>query len=159
MAINEKQKKLIERIGVFYEHKGMQPLVGKIMGLLLVHENAEATFDEIVEILGVSKSAVSNALNFLQAKNYIVYTTKIGERRRFFSLKVKDLKSDLEQELEHIAEIQRFLLEVLSIRPKSTKEFNDRIKDFCDFLEFFRNEIPLLFERFKKTTKTIKFIT
>lgn len=153
MVINEKQKELIERIGVFYEHKGMQPLVGKIMGLLLVHEKAEAAFDEIVEILGVSKSAVSNALNFLQAKNYIHYTTKIGERKRYFSLRVKDMKSDFEQELEHIAEIQRFLLEVLSIRPDSTQEFNDRIRDFCDFLEFFRNKIPFLFERFRNQRK------
>lgn len=149
MEVNEKQKELIERIGVFYERKGMQPLVGKIMGLLLVHEQAEATFDEIVEILGVSKSAVSNALTFLQAKNYVIYTSKLGERKRYFSLKSTDWKADFEQELEHIADIQKFLQEVLTIRPAETQEFNGRLKDFCDFLEFFRNEIPALFERFK----------
>ncbi|MDF2157035.1 hypothetical protein [Algoriphagus sp. CAU 1675] len=149
MEVNEKQKELIERIGVFYERKGMQPLVGKIIGLLLVHEQAEAAFDEIIETLGVSKSAVSNALTFLQAKNYVIYTSKLGERKRYFTLKSTDWKADFEQELEHIADIQRFLEEVLAIRPGETQEFNDRLRDFCDFLEFFRNEIPSLFERFK----------
>lgn len=150
MVLTERQKELIERIGVFHEHKGMQPLVGRIIGLMLVHENAEVTFDEIVELLGVSKSAVSNALTFLQAKERVTYHTKPGDRKRYFALKVNDWRADFEKELINIAEIQKFINEVLETRKDRNSEFCTRMHDFSNFLEFFRKEIPVLFERFKK---------
>lgn len=71
--LNEKKLELIERIGVFHERRGMQPLMGRILGLLLVLDEAEATFDEIIEYLNVSKSAVSNALNILQLQGHIAF--------------------------------------------------------------------------------------
>lgn len=148
--LTEKQKELIERIGVFHEHKGMQPLVGRIIGLLLVKENAEATFEEIVEELGVSKSAVSNALTFLQAKERITYHTKPGDRKRYFSMKLGDWRIDFEKELLNIAEIQKFLNEVLETHKNQKTEFCCQMKDFSNFLDFFRNEVPAMFERFKK---------
>ncbi|MEP0714130.1 MAG: MarR family transcriptional regulator, partial [Algoriphagus sp.] len=98
MILTTRHKELIERIGVFHEHKGMQPLVGRIIGLLLIHEEGEVSFDEIVEHLGVSKSAVSNALTFLQAKDRCVYSTRPGDRKRYFALKVSDWKKDFQQE-------------------------------------------------------------
>jgi DNA-binding transcriptional regulator GbsR (MarR family) len=150
MVLTEKHKELIERIGVFHEHKGMQPLVGRIIGLLLLHEEGEVSFDEIVENLGASKSAVSNALTFLQAKGRCVYSTRPGDRKRYFALKVSDWKEDFEQELENLAEIQKFIDEVLEVRTEKNPEFNSRMKDFSDFLGFFKKEIPALFERFKK---------
>lgn len=150
MVLSEKQKELIERIGVFHEHKGMQPLVGRIMGLLLVHDDAEATFEEIVELLGVSKSAVSNALTFLQAKDRVIYTTKPGDRKRYFKLKVNDWRAEFERDLLKIAEIKTFVDEVLEERGDKGSEFCTRMKDFSNFLEFFKQEVPSLFERFKK---------
>ncbi|MEB2784051.1 GbsR/MarR family transcriptional regulator [Algoriphagus persicinus] len=150
MILTERHKELIERIGVFHEHKGMQPLVGRIIGLLLVHEEGEVSFDEIVENLGVSKSAVSNALTFLQAKGRCVYSTRSGDRKRYFALKVSDWREDFAQELENIAEIQKFIDEVLEVRTDKNPEFNCKMRDFSNFLCFFKKEIPTLFERFKK---------
>ncbi|EAZ82666.2 GbsR/MarR family transcriptional regulator [Algoriphagus machipongonensis] len=150
MILTEKHKELIERIGVFHEHKGMQPLVGRIIGLLLVHEEGEVSFDEIVEQLGVSKSTVSNALTFLQAKGRCVYSTRPGDRKRYFALKVSDWREDFEKELQNIAEIQKFIDEVLEVRTEKNPEFNCRMRDFSNFLCFFKQEIPSLFERFKK---------
>jgi len=150
MVLTEQHKELIERIGVFHEHKGMQPLVGRIIGLLLVHEEGEVYFDKIVENLGASKSAVSNALTFLQAKGRCVYSTRPGDRKRYFALKVSDWKEDFEQELENLAEIQKFIDEILEVRTEKNVEFNCRIRDFSDFLGFFKKEIPGLFERFQK---------
>lgn len=149
MNLSEKQRELIEKIGVFHEHKGMQPLVGRIIGLLLVHENAEVTFEEIVEDLGVSKSAVSNALNFLQAKERIVYHTKPGDRKRYFQLKIQNWSEELEREILEITKFKEFIDEVLSERGKRNVEFNSCLKDFSNFLVFFKNEIPLLLKKFK----------
>ncbi|MDI1323350.1 MAG: hypothetical protein PSV36_11415 [Algoriphagus sp.] len=150
MNLSEKQRELIERIGVFHEHKGMQPLVGRIIGLMLVHEDAEVTFEEIVEDLGVSKSAVSNALNFLQAKERIVYHTKPGDRKRYFKLKIQNWSDELEREIMDITKFKEFIDEVITERGKKHVEFNSCLRDFSNFLVFFKKELPLLFEKFKK---------
>lgn len=149
MVFTEKQKELIERIGVFHEHKGMQPLVGRIIGLLLLHEKGEVTFDEIVDHLVVSKSAVSNALVFLQAKGRVIYKTYPGDRKRYFTLKSNNWKTDFEQEVSKITEIQKFIDEVLEVRSDKNPEFNKNMKDFSNFLAFFKMELPLLLEKYE----------
>ncbi len=148
--LSEKQKELIERIGVFHEHKGLQPLVGRIIGLLLVHENAEATFEEVVELLGVSKSAVSNALTFLQAKDRITYYTKPGDRKRYFTLQMKNWSEELEKEMLEITKMKEFIDDVIKVREGSScTEFKTCLVDFSNFLDFFKNEIPTLFKNFR----------
>jgi DNA-binding transcriptional regulator GbsR (MarR family) len=149
--LSEKQKELIERIGVFHEHKGLQPLVGRIIGLLLVHKEAEATFEEIVEMLGVSKSAVSNALTFLQAKDRITYYTKPGDRKRYFTLQMKNWSEELEKEMLEITKMKEFIDDVIKVREGSScTEFKSCLVEFSNFLDFFKKEIPTIFKNFRR---------
>ncbi|SDZ40855.1 DNA-binding transcriptional regulator GbsR, MarR family [Rhodonellum ikkaensis] len=148
--LNEKQKELIEKIGVIHEQHGMQPLMGRILGLILVIEEAEVTFDDIVAHLNVSKSAVSYALNFLQLQRFVIYRTKPGERKRYFYLDIEDWDQILKKELCNVADINSFFKEVIELRGNAKPEFNNKLKDLCEFLEYLKEEIPLMFERFKK---------
>ena len=61
-TITTEQRYLIERYGVFMGRSHLQPAASRILGLLLISDKPELTFDEIKEALGLSKSAVSNAL-------------------------------------------------------------------------------------------------
>ncbi|MFD2036074.1 GbsR/MarR family transcriptional regulator [Belliella marina] len=149
MALGEKKRGLIERIGVHFECKGMQPLFGRILGLMLLHERAEVTFEEIVEELNVSKSAVSNALTYLQAVNKVVYHTKPGDRKRYFHLPIKDFCTEMEKEMMEIVKVEEVLEEVLIERGDNNSEFNCGLVDFLDFIKFFKKEIPLIFEKYK----------
>lgn len=149
MIYTEKHRELVERIGVFYEHKGIQPLVGRIIGLMMVNEECELTFDEIVGELGVSKSAVSNALNFLQAKETISYHTKPGDRKRYFKLLVGNLEDQFEKDLMSITRVQEFITETLELREDKDSPFCQKLSAFSEFLIFFRAEMPKLFEKFK----------
>ncbi|HSF53421.1 MAG TPA: MarR family transcriptional regulator [Algoriphagus sp.] len=149
--LNEKKLELIERIGVFHERRGMQPLMGRILGLLLVLDEAEATFDEIIEYLNVSKSAVSNALNILQLQGHIAYKTKPGERKRYFYLTLDKWEEAMEKELCDISLISSFMKDVLKERGNVKPDFNHNIKDICNFMEFLRNRVPSLFKEFRKS--------
>ena len=88
MVLKEKQKGLIEKIGIVTEREGMQPAAARIIGLLYVADNPELTFDEILGALRMSKSEASNALNLLLQTNRIEYTTFSGDRKRYFRIKV-----------------------------------------------------------------------
>ena len=60
-----KIRECIEKFGVYYKKTGHQPMVGRLMAYLMLAEPPQKTFEEIVEFLVSSKSAVSNTLNML----------------------------------------------------------------------------------------------
>jgi len=148
MKLTAQQQEIIERIGVFFEKKGNQPILGRIMGLLLVLDEAEATFDEIQEYLSVSKSAVSNALTLLQSLNKVEYTTKPGERKRYFRLKARNWRNDMQDDMQGLFRINALLKEVMAMRSEKNQEFNKCILEFQQFIEFMKEEMPKLIEKY-----------
>lgn len=151
MNLSEKKKEIIERVGVYYEHKGLQPVVGRIVGLLLVAEPAEATFEEIYGELQVSKSAVSTALTFMQAKEMVEYTTKPGDRKRYFKLRLNEWKTNIQKQFDDILDIENLIKEVVVLKENRQSDFCRKLIDIKDFLLFLRKELPLLLDKFEAT--------
>ena len=96
----QKQKELIESIGRDNEKDGFQPVAARIMGLLMVMDKEEYTFDEIVEEMQISKSTVSNALRNLELRGVLEYVTYPGDRKRYFrfvSANISDMIDEVEK--------------------------------------------------------------
>ncbi|ARS34524.1 GbsR/MarR family transcriptional regulator [Pontibacter actiniarum] len=153
MKLSEKQQELIERIGIFHERTGIQPVAGRIMGLLYVSDKPELSFDEIRETLGISKSATSNALNLLQQLNRLNYITFNGDRRRYFRLSLRKWRDSFAKEIDSITDFSVTLQEVVAERTKETVEFNKDIMELAEFLKYLHSEIPLLLKRWEEQKK------
>ena len=151
VPITEKQLRLIEELGVFHEKGGMQPAAARILALLLVSDNTDLAFEEIYETLHLSKSATSNALNFLLSTEKLEYITRPGERRRYFRFKMRGLKEGVHKSLEGITAYNVLLKEVLQLRPESTREFNASLEENSRFLDFMKVELPGLFQKWEAT--------
>ena len=151
--LRENQKKLIERVGVAHEREGLPPAVARILGLLLVADETEHTFEEIQAELGLSKSAVSNALNFLLMSKSIEYITRPGDRKRYFRSALHIWPDHLSVKLKGMLEIKAVLNEVLAQRTPQTEEFNRHLADLLDFMGFMHQEIPLIIEKWKASRK------
>lgn len=95
--LTAKQRELIEKLGVAHEKSGMQPAPGRILGLLLVSDKTELTFEEIQNSLKISKSSTSASLNLLISLNRIEYITYPGVRKRYFRLKIFNWKEDMKR--------------------------------------------------------------
>jgi len=149
MELRQIQKELIEKLGVVNEHDGMTPVEARVLALLIVSDETELTFDEIREMLDISKSATSNALNILQKTNKVEYITKSGDRKRYFRSKLFTWKQDTENKLLGMAHVSNLLKEVLSIRTPKTQKFNKELKDVIDYLDFMQNELSILFQKWK----------
>ncbi len=147
------QKKLIERLGVLHEKGGLQPAPSRVASLLLVSDRPELTFDEIKDALGLSKSATSNAINNLLTANKIDYVTYPEDRKRYFVSKVSSWKDDAEKNLQGFKELTEVLEEVLKQRPGHTTEFNNRLREVIDFLNFLVSKLPELIEEWEHTHK------
>lgn len=149
MKLNDQQKELIERFGVFHEQMGMQPVVGRIMGYLLLSDAGEATFQDFVDDLGISKSAVSNSLNVLQAMNVVDYITKPGDRKRYFRLKKQSFREILESQITKLLKVRELFILVLENRNIKDNEMCQRLHKLTDYFEFMSKEIPQIADRFE----------
>lgn len=149
---------LIEEIGVFFSEGGMKPSTARISALLLVSDKVELTFDEIREILNLSKSATSNGLNFLLSTKRLEYVRKRCDRKRYFRSKIETWKDAFIENFNSLISFTDLLDEVREVRPDETKEFNKAIEDLVSFMKFAQVEMSEIYERWeeKKNLKESK---
>lgn len=148
-VLSDQQKILVEKLGVLNERGGLQPVASRVLALMLVADRTEITFDEIREILSISKSAASNAINLLLNTDKITYITKPGDRRRYFKSSIKSWKNNVQARLAGLEYMSSLFNEVLAQRPAETAEFNKSMKEVIDFLDFMAERIPALYQEFE----------
>jgi DNA-binding transcriptional regulator GbsR (MarR family) len=154
VQLTQEQKELIERMGVFHEQHGIPPMEGRIMSLLIVCDEPELTFDQIRELLGISKSATSSALNMLQLTKRVIYKTKPGDRKRYFTSNIAQWQSGFKDNFQKFFEVIKIMKEALNQRTPNTPEFNKQMAEFIEFTEFLSIEFPRLYlEWSKRNTK------
>lgn len=145
VQLTQEQRELIERMGVFYEHHGIPPMEGRIMSLLIVCDEPELTFDQIRELLGISKSTTSSALNMLQTTQRVVYRTKPGDRKRYFSSNIIRWQEGFTENFQKFFEVIKIMKEALAQRTPETPEFNQQMAEFIEFIEYMSVEFPRLY--------------
>lgn len=152
IKLSDKQLALIEKLGLIFEN-GLQPAAARIAALLLVSDRLELTFDEIRELLNLSKSATSNALNLLLSMQRIEYLTKPGDRKRYFKSNLGDWKENMRVKFLDFEKVHKTMREVLDQRTHSTPEFNQGLEALINLMEFINKEIPVLFRKWELSEK------
>lgn len=147
--LTEKQTELIEKIGIHFE-KTIPPAAARILGLLIVSDQESFSFDEIREVLNLSKSATSNGINFLISVKKIDYFTKSGDRKRYFRWSPKSTIAHFKEGIENILGLSVIFEETLSCK-KEHQSFNfRRLEELTDFMNFLRKEMPAVFLRWEQ---------
>lgn len=149
IQLTDQQKELIERMGVFYEQHGMPPTEARISSLLVVCDATELTFDQIRELLSISKSATSTALNLLLLTQRVTYKTKPGDRKRYFSSNILHWEEGAGDGFKKMLDVITILKEALEQRTPTTPEFNEQLAKFIAFMEYLNSELPRLFEQWR----------
>lgn len=149
MILSEKQKELIEKLGVLNKQNGLPPAECRVWALFLVADEVELTFDEIRETLMLSKSATSNALNTLQLTNNIEYITKLGDRKRYFRCKMNTWVEMTKQNFSKFYDLNIILKEILEIRNPKTESFNQDLKQATDFIDYVHIEFTKSIAKWK----------
>ena len=77
---------LLEMMGeLFRRMHHLSPMAAKILSVLAIEGCVHGlTFEDLIERLGVSKSALSTNIHLLLDKELIYYETKEGKRRKYF---------------------------------------------------------------------------
>ena len=143
----KKQRALIERIGRNNERDGFQPVTARILGLLMVMDKEEYTFDEIVDEMQISKSSASNALRNLELRGVIEYVTYPGDRKRYFrfvSGDINEIIAEIEKRMQQKLHIMQQIIELKknpnSRNAKFLKNVLEGINFFIENLEKLKTE-------------------
>ena len=148
--IEIQRTELVEKIGVFLEKYGYQPIPARIMGLLLATDKPFLTFDEITDKLKVSKSAVSIGLNLLLGTQQIDYITLPGDRKRYFKSRITEWREIFTGLFGFANSVRTLLLEILELRPTSGDNVNKSIEEVIKLIDMLEKEVPRLVTEWDK---------
>ena len=150
MLLTEKQAELLESYGVIQEQFGLSPASARVNALLTVIDKEELTFEEISEILHLSKSATSNAVNNLLTINYIGYRTKLGERKRYFFSRMDQWKDTFRKSLDRFEEYNVVMKQILENRTPKTKVYNEKVEELTRFIDYYSKEATKIIDNWEK---------
>jgi DNA-binding transcriptional regulator GbsR (MarR family) len=140
--IEERRIELVERIGVFLEKYGYQPIPARIIGLLIVTDKPYLTFDEITKSLKVSKSAVSIGINLLLGTQQINYITLPGDRRRYFKSRISEWREIFTGLIGFANAIRSLLLEIIELQNSTGREMSSSLSEVVGLIDMLEKEVP-----------------
>ncbi len=132
-------KIIIDEMGRLFEEFGVNPIVGRIFGVLLSSESPKS-LNEISEILSLSKAAISIQIRVLENMGYCQKLPNSKNRQHFYVLKDNYLKVVYRKRLER-GKLFVEELKALNDKEEDFPDFiNDRIKELIDFNKFMVDE-------------------
>jgi DNA-binding transcriptional regulator GbsR (MarR family) len=126
-----------DHVGRFYARRyAFPPMVGRVLGYLLVCEPPEQSIAELSEALLASRSAITGALEVLERLHVIHRSRAAGERMDRVRLDFSSAKArgfDI-TEYQELGDLAREGLEVLKHAPDERKADALEMAAFADFL-------------------------
>ncbi len=146
----KKQKELIEQIGRENEREGFQPVPARILGLLMVMDKEEYTFEEIVEEMKISKSSASTALKNLEIRGIIEYVTYPGDRKRYFRFVSGDIDGIIDEMENKLKKSQMTITQIIELKKDPNSRNATFLKEVLKGMEFFIKNMEDLKIQYKK---------
>jgi DNA-binding transcriptional regulator GbsR (MarR family) len=150
--IDKDLKQDVENIGIIFERGGFPPMPSRVLGYLLMAEPPYRSFDEIVDFLQASKSAISNALKFLEMQGLVVYITFSGDRKRYFKLNFEKWLSIVNKP-QIVRMFRETMDHILAKRSDQYPEFNRSVEDIRDLYKLIEEELPKIIEKWEASRK------
>ncbi|HTZ10281.1 MAG TPA: hypothetical protein VMB72_14490 [Acidimicrobiales bacterium] len=133
----DEQITFADHVGRFYARRyGYPPMVGRVLGYLLVCEPRDQTIGELSEALLASRTAVTSALNVLERISAIRRSRAAGERMDRVRLDFSSAQSrgfDV-TEYEELRDLSREGLAVLADAPAERRADLVELEAFAGFL-------------------------
>ncbi|WP_282628280.1 GbsR/MarR family transcriptional regulator [Empedobacter sedimenti] len=131
------------------------PLTAKLQAYMVLESSEEGfTFEELLEVFNVSKSSLSNSINYLLSMKHIEYINKINSRKRYFRLNFNYLTEKLDFLFEMISQDIVFTNRIKDHKAKNntlSKNVENRVIDI--YLDHLSQTKQLLEETIQKINK------
>ncbi|WP_334125732.1 hypothetical protein [Empedobacter brevis] len=131
------------------------PLTAKLQAYMVLESNEEGfTFEELLEVFNVSKSSLSNSINYLLSMKHIEYINKINSRKRYFRLNFNYLTEKLDFLFEMISQDIVFTNRIKEHKiANNTLSKNEKNRVIDIYLDHLNQTKELLDETIQKINK------
>ncbi|WP_027127555.1 GbsR/MarR family transcriptional regulator [Gelidibacter mesophilus] len=152
--IRNDKENLVERLGVFMEQKEqIAPVAARILAYIILTGKSGTTFEDLVNDLCASKSTISTHLNHLADLKRILYFTKTGDRKKYYTINEDSIIQNIDTMMESWIQQKELHLEIKAHKEK-TNQLSDA--DGSKFnLDFHDNYIEFL-DEVTKSVSTLK---
>ncbi len=128
------KQSLLDLYALTFKEDNYPPVAGKILGLFYISNPKYFTFEELMEEVGASKSAISKALKLLLERGDVNFTILKGsKRRRHFYLDTEGIVDSLQRLVDAYTMQTELLQETLTIRNEENEEMNLFITNLIKF--------------------------
>lgn len=139
-----------DHAGRFYARRyGLPPMVGRLLGYLMVCEPANPTIAGLADDLLASRSAIAGAIKTLEAMRLVQRTRTAGERMDRVQIDINSPNATgLDPgEYREVGELAREGLEMLAGAPLERRAVLSEMAAFSDFLV---EQIPLFGQKWEE---------
>ena len=144
----KKKSELVEKLGVHIEGKdNLAPVAARILAFIILTGKAGTTFEDLLINLCASKSTISTHLNHLHDLKKVVYFTKPGDRKKYFTINQDAIVLSIDTMIESWAIQKDLHLEIKTYKESANSTFSEEVPKF-DLL-FHDNYIKFLDEATK----------
>jgi hypothetical protein len=136
MSIDD-DRAFADETGRYYARRfGMAPMVGRLLGWLMLCDPPEQTAAELSDAMGVSRSAIGAVVSLLEGWSYIQRSRVPGQRAERIRLHPDVWTRALDDPSEYVeqAALARHGLEVLGDVPPQRRARLLEVAALCDFL-------------------------
>jgi DNA-binding MarR family transcriptional regulator len=144
----------VERLGMFFEQVGGSPMMGRILGWLLVCEPSHQSSTELAEALGASKASISTSSRQLLALGLIERVPVPGARGAWFRLTPDAWAVHLQRDLMALTMFRELLDSGIGAMRDEPAPRAARLQEARALFVFFEGEYPLIIQRFKALQST-----
>ncbi|WP_053057982.1 GbsR/MarR family transcriptional regulator [Rubrobacter aplysinae] len=148
--MDEERASYVEDFGMMFEGFGLQRMVGRSLGALLVSEEPELSAEELAEALQASRGSISSATKTLTQMGLVQRYTRRGERRDYFRVKPGAWDEFMRREMESLKALREMAERGLAIVDSDEDETREKLEDMHDFFVHLEREFPEIIDRWQE---------
>lgn len=137
-----RERHFVETMGLFYSEMGGTPMMGRVLGRLLICAPPDQSLGELSEYLGASKGSVSTVTRQLLTSGLIEKVPRPGSREAVYRLRENAWVQIMTSRLAFTRMVREHAetgLALLADRPKADRR---RMEEFVAFYKFFEDRFP-----------------
>jgi DNA-binding transcriptional regulator GbsR (MarR family) len=146
--VDEERASFVEDFGMMFEGFGLQRMVGRSLGALLVSEETELSAEELAEALQASRGSISSSTKTLTQMGLVQRYTRRGERRDYFRVKPGAWEEMMRRELESMAAFRRMAERGISMTDPE-EGARERLDEMREFFAYIERELPVVIEHWE----------
>lgn len=139
-----------DHVGRFYARRySFPPMVGRLLGYLMVCDPREQTIAELADALLASRSAITNAVKVIESLHLVERSRAAGERVDRVRLQMRSSQA-LGMDVAEYEELRGLAHEGLGVLEGAPPARQATLLEVSAFADFLVEEIPRLHERWER---------